>query len=812
MWMDKETPIAEDSTWKYSFQYSGSQTNCRYLSVNHAGVIASGSRDGSVRTIFDNSLSDTPAFKEGECYSDTMSNVSIPVHSVVSYTVSNDVSVIIAGYRDGTIKFYMHNQKTPFMRHFHHSAAVCSLHIDNETGNLVSGGWDHNAFVYEFISTESTLMWEKKYDLRGHTMSVWDGRSLYGEKNKQITGSADKSVKLWLDGQCIKTFLGYPDVVRAAIVINDDYIIATGNEPVIMVWHKDTTDRPVKEITTLSKSHINTMEIGQNPFNKVTYCAVAGEEGFFQFFRFVDAPFELPCFDLKSVMDGRLPVECIWKLAFMPPGAFTGDIILGSESGVFFVYTLSDTRMAPTEIANKFLIDSVEFAEVQDALKSKHVNNEYFTFKIEPEAGRGQFELKHKIDTDPRVTVRDFLNKNNMSPTYYSEILEFLCKNCADAANYIKRESAPKIDDKDDIKRVKVLHEGKEYDYCFDVSIGDKTVKLPYNVGEDPAEVSSNFCERNKLSVSSLQTFTDFLYSQVPELKNSIPKYSGINFNRTDRITASRPQNCGLPINDLIFFQDFEGDNILKMVTRLKGADEKYKNTENFISESEYEIITNFFITREGSKLLHNNGEILRKLLSRNGDDLLPVFHLIYLTLNFEDVALYLNTKQHIIERYKRLLDDPLTSPNFITMVFRGLSNSCKYKSFLNVYQSEKMFFVNSAFHYATSSKSITQIAALSFLLNFITSSRGNEFQMKEVLIALLNKFSNAQKCSSLFPQGIELILKIWGNMLYDRVDLIQASLNNNGMNLIKILKDRSGEGDSALYARTIFNILQKSQ
>uniref|UniRef100_A0A0K0EQN0 PUL domain-containing protein n=1 Tax=Strongyloides stercoralis TaxID=6248 RepID=A0A0K0EQN0_STRER len=798
MWQDEETPIDSESHWKYSFQYSGSQGNCRYLSVNSNSVIISGSRDGLVRTFFEDSLSETPIFKE--------------VHSVATFSSpTNEWNVIIVGYRDGSIKLFLHDQKIPFVKFFDHSAAVCSLNIDQENGCLVSGGWDHNAFVYHLTETSPLPKWEKIFDLRGHSMSVWDGRSFPNTLNKQITGSADKSIKIWLDGVCIQTYLGYCDVIRSVMIMDNKYVIATGNEPTIFVWHIDCPTKPIKTIKSLSKSHLNSMEVMKNPLNNVTYCAVAGEEGFFQIFKVITGSGDSVDFNLVSLIDARLPVECIWKLVFMPKGPFTGDLVLGGENGKMYVYTLTESRMASLEIANKFLVESTEFAEIQDALKSKHENDEYFTFIIEPEVGQGQFELKHKIGSDPRETVKKFILTNNMNPSHYDQILEFLCSKCPDAGNYLKKKAVD-TNSTDDIKRVKVLYDGREYDYCFDVSIGDKNVKLPYNVGEDPSEVASNFCEKNNLSIESLKTFTEFLYSQVPELKNSGYKQSNQNFNRVNRKEISRPVNCGLPITKLIEFKDFEGHNIAKMVSRLESGGEKYTENDKFITEDEYEIITNFFQTKDTSKLLFNNGSILQKLLLRSGEDILPVLHLIYLALNFEELAIFLNNKQRIIEIYKNILCNESTSPNFITMVFRGLANSCKHKAYLNVYQSEKMFFVNKAFYYATSSKQITQIAALSFMLNFVTASRGNDFQVSEIVVALLKKFSTIANCSQLSPQGIELILQIWGNMLYDRPDVIQTSLQNGAMNVIKFLKDRSSEGDSPLYARTIFNMLQRSQ
>ena len=59
----------------------------------------------------------------------------------------------------------------------------------------------------------------------------------------------------------------------------------------------------------------------------------------------------------------------------------------------------------------------------------------------------------------------------------------------------------------------KTEHEGKEYDYVFDVDIedGKPPLKLPYNLSENPYERARKFLEDNKLPLTYLDNVVQFI-------------------------------------------------------------------------------------------------------------------------------------------------------------------------------------------------------------------------------------------------------------------------------------------------------------
>lgn len=59
----------------------------------------------------------------------------------------------------------------------------------------------------------------------------------------------------------------------------------------------------------------------------------------------------------------------------------------------------------------------------------------------------------------------------------------------------------------------KKMHEGKEYDYVFNVDISDTEppIKLPYNRGEDPWQAAQTFIHRNNLPQAYLDQVANFI-------------------------------------------------------------------------------------------------------------------------------------------------------------------------------------------------------------------------------------------------------------------------------------------------------------
>lgn len=63
----------------------------------------------------------------------------------------------------------------------------------------------------------------------------------------------------------------------------------------------------------------------------------------------------------------------------------------------------------------------------------------------------------------------------------------------------------------------KVTHQGKDYDYVFDVDIkeGEPPLKLPFNLDQNPYEVAQKFIAENELPVTYLDQVANFILTNT---------------------------------------------------------------------------------------------------------------------------------------------------------------------------------------------------------------------------------------------------------------------------------------------------------
>ena len=76
--------------------------------------------------------------------------------------------------------------------------AVCAL-AAGKFGSVLSGSWDKTAKVWLNQKCVMTL--------EGHEAAVW-AVAIMAEGGFMLTGSADKTIKMWRAGKCEKTFRG----------------------------------------------------------------------------------------------------------------------------------------------------------------------------------------------------------------------------------------------------------------------------------------------------------------------------------------------------------------------------------------------------------------------------------------------------------------------------------------------------------------------------------------------------------------------------------------------------------------------------
>ena len=113
-----------------------------------------------------------------------------------------------------------------------HQGAVNSLSqaVPNE---LVSGSWDGTAKIWDVETGQC------KHTLEGHSHAV---SVLTLPNGITITGSQDKKIRLWFNGQLQKEFLGHDDIVRGFCEVPlMNGFASISNDEVVKLWSMDGT-------------------------------------------------------------------------------------------------------------------------------------------------------------------------------------------------------------------------------------------------------------------------------------------------------------------------------------------------------------------------------------------------------------------------------------------------------------------------------------------------------------------------------------------------------------------------------------------
>ncbi|KAF2107647.1 polyubiquitin binding protein-like protein [Lophiotrema nucula] len=345
-----------------------------------------------------------------------------------------------------------------------HGSNVCALDVSSDGKFIVSGSWDTEARIWP------VGQWESSTVLQGHTASVW--AVLAYDSSTVITGCADKGIRVFaLDGKLVRT-IETGDVVRALSRLPANHpsgaqFASAGNDAVIRLW--TLNGRQVQEL----HGHENFIySLAVLPDGQLVS---AGED---RTVRIWD--------NRQCIQTITHPAISVWTVAVCSEN---GDIVTGASDRIVRIFTRASERYADPAAIEQFSNDVKESSIPQQALgdinKEKLPGPEFLTQKSGVKEGQ--------------VQMINELNGNIAAYQWSSAANEWVhVGTVVDQAGSSGR---------------KTTHNGKEYDYVFDVDIeeGKPPLKLAYNLSQNPYEVARKFCEDNKLPITYLDQVTNFI-------------------------------------------------------------------------------------------------------------------------------------------------------------------------------------------------------------------------------------------------------------------------------------------------------------
>lgn len=435
-----------------------------------------------------------------------------------------------------------------------HEGNVCAM--DFAHGEFISSSWDGTAIVWnlqEFVP---------KFILQGHESSVWDCK-IVNNKNQFLTASADKSIRLWQGDHEIQKFLGHTDVVRKLLILpGGNQFVSSANDGTIKVWDLQTG----RILKTLFGHDSFVYDLALLPNGNLVS---TGEDRTVRIW-------DLSKGEALQVI--TLPCISVWCVTVLN----NGDFAVGGSDNLIRVFTLVSDRVASQEELKAFTeaVQSSSISEQSlDDLKKTDIPG------IEALSKPG----KKEGATIMVKTADGTIEAHQWSSGEWHKI-----------GDVVGGASSTK----------KQVHEGKEYDYVFDVDIkdGEPPLKLPYNLNQNPYTVAEKFLADNELPSSYTDEVVRFLETNTAGARLSEDAAADANLAHLSTSAlvndpysdayARQHQRQGKPENhfsatsiipekQFIAYKEFKKESILNGLKKLNASQETNQFTPDELSTFE---------------------------------------------------------------------------------------------------------------------------------------------------------------------------------------------------------------------------------
>jgi len=366
-----------------------------------------------------------------------------------------------------------------------HANNVCAIDVSADGSYLVSGGWDGKSIVW------STQKWDSAMSLKHNddTKSVWAVLSY--STDIVITGCADTYIRIFHIPSVQSE--GYPTVAAKRALKTDDVVRAlcrfpvggprhstgadfasAGNDSVIRLWKIDGT-----QVGSLFGHESFIYSLASLPTGELVS---SGEDRTVRIWR-----------ENMCIQTITLPAISVWQVAVCREN---GDIATATSDHVVRIFTRSPERAAAPGAISDF-----ENAIRQSTVKGSKVDRKDLKTKewLATAKGMKTNQVVMVLEDDESISAYQWAG----------DTWELL-------GTVVDSEEAAK-------KREKVVYQGKEYDYVFDVDTedGKPPHKLPYNLGEDTYTAATRFLNDNDLPISYLEAVAAFIRENTAEAQKA---------------------------------------------------------------------------------------------------------------------------------------------------------------------------------------------------------------------------------------------------------------------------------------------------
>ncbi|GAA5990263.1 hypothetical protein JCM5350_000444 [Sporobolomyces pararoseus] len=465
-------------------------------SSSRTTTVYSGSRDGTARSWYTQSSdnSNNEEWIEGKVWKGGHEGF---INSVCYFERESDSKgFLLTGGIDSLIQVYStsstsQSEEEPIQTLLGHRHNVCSLHVDKKGKKVASASWDMTVRIWE-----TSQDWESKLVLKEHGAAVWDVLLLENEDEREsstfcLTACADNYVRLFKDDKVERIFKGHTGPVRALSKIDDSsenspLFASASNDGTIRIWNYKT-GQPltvlnhndfIYSITFIPPSSVVDAEGGG--------LASSGEDGLIKIWNGktgeLDQVLELPCLS-------------VWNVVTLD----NGDLVCAGSDSLIWVFTRDEKRIANREALKEYEEKLLEKNKKKESIRKGNSPQEEkaevavhsSSDSILDQPGQSQGEIKLVREQDNVVVIAYQWNGSLW------ESLGQVVDDPPSSATTTK----------------KMIHEGKEYDFVFQIDVSDDKppIPLPFNLRDDVLEVSKEFVRENELPDSYVDRIVEFI-------------------------------------------------------------------------------------------------------------------------------------------------------------------------------------------------------------------------------------------------------------------------------------------------------------
>jgi len=410
--------------------------------------------------------------------------------------------LVLTGSQDGMIRGYLPDVEEPLFQLEGHKENVTSLYL-SKFGTLISASWDKTAKVW--FNKKCTMT------LSGHDLAVWCAGILPGV-GVMVTGSADRTLRLWRTGKCEQILKGHTDAVRGIAIVSAEQFLSCSNDATVRRWNG------TGECLGTYYGHENfiySINLLPNGKDWVT----SGEDRTVRVWK-----------DNEVCQTIYHPAISVWTVCCLP----NGDIASGASDGIIRIFSADPSRHASAEIQGIFEaeLSKLALAAQQELGGVKLSDLPGPEALFEPGSKDGQTKM---VRDGELVSVHSW----SMGDQKWTKIGDVV-----GAAGGSEKTSGKK------------LHQGKEYDYVFDIEIDEpkSTLKLPFNVTDDPYMAAQQFIHKHELSQYYLEEIATHIMKNTEgkslgALQNVDPLTGGASYSTENSGSSSLPASGGMAVD-----------------------------------------------------------------------------------------------------------------------------------------------------------------------------------------------------------------------------------------------------------------------